>query len=150
MVAFPLAATVTIAPFSLNAAVCAPATAPATATPPTQSQPNQNATPVLTSPEDAECPWCTEMAKGPCASEFIAWRNCSRAIKEEDAAAAAAPPESHPPRHVTGCMDLFLLMNVCVKTPGPKRDYYRRILPIDDDYQPTKEEMEKDLDTDDI
>lgn len=117
----------------------------------------------LTSPDDQECPWCTEMSNGPCRSEFIAWRNCSQRVKREVEAEIAnegTTPSSTAdptvqqartrPRYVTECMDLFKIMNACVKTPGPKRDYYMHLLPPDDDYKPKKEDIENDLSTDDL
>ena len=97
------------------------------------------------------------MVAGPCAAEFVQWRNCSRRAKkaalaeleargppatEQDAAAADAAARSSATR---SCMHLFKALDVCVRTPGPKRDYYRKILPLDDrDVEPTNEELEKD------
>jgi hypothetical protein len=128
------------------------------------SSPSSSASgPRLESPADAECPWCTEMAAGPCAAEFIAWRNCSKRIKEEeegkdkDATTNSTPatPSSPDaprvrPRYVTECMPLFKALNECVRTPGPKRDYYRHLLPMDDEYQPKKADVEKDLSTEEL
>lgn len=109
----------------------------------------------LIAAEDAECPWCAAMRAGPCASEFTRWRNCSKAIQMQERAEAEAkqrdaaspgPLPSSPPRRsraTVECMPLFKLMDVCVRTPGEKRDYYSQILPLDD-RQPTAAEKIKD------
>jgi len=112
---------------------------------------SESARVALQSEEDQECPWCTAMTGGPCASEFVAWRNCSRRVQEEAAAALARGADAASvPSASKSCMALFRPLDQCVRTPGPKREYYRQILPIDArrEAEPSVEEKQRDADSD--
>jgi hypothetical protein len=92
------------------------------------------------------------MTQGGCASEFVAWRNCSRRVQQEAAALMErgdVAPESVP-LAAKVCMPLFQQLDRCVRTPGPtKRDYYRTVLPLDSrDVEPTEEEKLRDANSD--
>lgn len=131
----PVAAVVTVAASS-RPVMAAPA-APASSASATTSAPAAGEQ--LAAAEDQECPWCTAMMAGGCASEFAIWRNCTKRVQKENDAAVAAG-QAAGPSAARACMELFKPLDQCVRQPGAdKRDYYRNVLPLDN-LEPTPQQ----------